>query len=282
MHENGAGTTGSGPQSEFQKIYHCAKRPIDIWTNYLYYTISLRIVYLVRNRRAVTPNSITLFSLLLALIGCAFYAGGSRSDVVTGLVLVQVSYVFDCADGQLARYRKQYSPIGGWLDQIADRVKEFAVYFSLAYGYSRFHRGQPTIWMWAMVALFALYVLEYYGQVPMFKSPASSSTGGAPATQPPANAVRSSTDGTAQNAGTAQSDEASPAAEPDDSFTRLQRWRSFIPFRGFIIGEQYFAMLVFIAFGAIYPFFVFVAMVGLLMCVYRPVIQWLKHRRSAL
>lgn len=247
-------------RSEFRKIYDCAKRPIDIWTNYLYYTISLRIVYVVRNVKAVTPNGVTLFSLLLALVGCVFYAGGSRTNIVTGLILVQVSYVFDCADGQLARYRKQYSPIGGWLDQIADRIKEFAVYFSLAYGYERFHANRPSIWMWAMIALFALYVLEYYGQVTMFK---------APAVAPGLSSVADDANTTNATAPTGR-----------DAFVRMQRWRSLLPFRGFIIGEQYFAMLVFLVFQAIYPFFVFVSILGLLMCVYRPVIQWLKHRRS--
>ncbi|WDM02978.1 CDP-alcohol phosphatidyltransferase family protein [Alicyclobacillus cycloheptanicus] len=259
--------------TEFQKIYRCAKRPIDIWTNYLYYTISLRIVYLVRNVRAVTPNGITLFSLFLALVGCVFYGLGSRPDVVTGLILVQVSYVFDCADGQLARYRKQYSSIGGWLDMIADRVKEFAVYFSLAYGYTRLHPGAAQVWMWAMVALFALYVLEYYGQVSMFKAPPRSANP-ADMSQPPD--LRDE----ARSAAAPSPERGTPSE--DDSFTRMQRWRSFIPFRGFIIGEQYFAMLVFLAFGAIYPYFVFVAVLGLLMCVYRPVVQAVKHRRAAL
>lgn len=248
--------TARSNASELQRINACAKRPIDVWTNFVCYPLSIRLVYVVRTWRVVTPNSITLFSLLLALAGCAFYAVGQRGDVVTGLVLVQVSYVFDCADGQLARYRKQYSPIGGWLDQIADRFKEFAIYFSLAWGFTRFHPGQSRIWAWAMLALFTLYVLEYYGQVTMFRTPASS-----PATD-------------AVQAAAATGDPA------PDAFARAQRLRAFVPFHGFIIGEQYFVQLVFIAFGAIYPMFIFVGLLGLLMCIYRPVVQAVKYRRA--
>lgn len=243
--------------SEFKKVNACAKRPIDIWTNYLYYTISVRIVYLIRNVRAITPNGVTLFSLLLGLIGCYFYAKGTTGDVTTGLVFVQVSYVFDCADGQLARYRQQYSPIGGWLDQVADRVKEFAIYFSLAYGFTKFHPGNTRVWMWMSVALFALFLLEYYGQIKM---------------KPLANKDKS--------AGVQDADDAT-VCEEADSFSRLQRLRGFVPFRGFIIGEQYFAMLIFIAFHAICAFFVFVSVLGLLMCIYRPVIQFIKLHREA-
>lgn len=234
--------------SELKRIDACAKRPIDIWTNYLFYPLSIRLVYLLRNT-PVTPNQITLFSLFLCLIGCVGFSTGIRGDVIAGLVLVEISYVFDCADGQLARYRQQFSAIGGWLDQVADRIKEFAIYFSLAYGYSRWHPGAVSVWEWAVTALFALYLLEYYGQI-RFKP-----------RELAAAAV-------------------SPTGAEDGAFRRAQRWRSFIPFRGFIIGEQYFALLVFVALGAIVPFFHFVAILGLVMCVYRPAVQLYKWSRG--
>ncbi|KPV43349.1 CDP-alcohol phosphatidyltransferase [Alicyclobacillus ferrooxydans] len=246
-------------QSEFQKINSCAKRPTDIWTNYLYYTFSLRLVYLIRKTR-ITPNILTLTALVLVLIGSGLFAVGVRSDVIWGLVLIQISYVFDCADGQLARYKKQYSPIGGWLDQTADRIKEFVVYFSLAYGYTRFHPRNTHIWMWAMVALFGLFLLEYFGQIDMFRGdqfkrvvPEHGSANMAP--------------------------EGSDIPDTGDTFSRVRRLRSFIPFRSFIIGEQYFAMLVFIAFDAVYPFLVFVSIVSVVMAFYRPVIDYIKYRR---
>ncbi|WP_206885229.1 CDP-alcohol phosphatidyltransferase family protein [Alicyclobacillus mali (ex Roth et al. 2021)] len=233
--------------SELKRIDSCAKRPIDIWTNYIFYPLSIRLVYLLRNT-AVTPNQITLFSLFLCLLGCAGFSTGIRGDVIIGLVLIEISYVFDCADGQLARYRQQFSAIGGWLDQVADRIKEFAIYFSLAYGYTRWHPNQTGVWAWAMVSLFALYLLEYYGQIrfkPREVAPASSEAG-----------------------------------QGDSTFRRAQRWRSFIPFRGFIIGEQYFALLVFVAFNAIAAFFHFVAILGLVMCAYRPAVQLYKWSRG--
>lgn len=246
--------------NEFAKVNASAKRPIDIWTNYLYYNISVRFVYLIRNTR-ISPNEVTLSALFMALIGCVGFANGSRPWVLLGLVFAQISYVLDCADGQLARYRQQFSPIGGWLDQVSDRIKEFAVYFSLAYGYTRQHPGDTRIWVWAMIGLFTLYLLEYYGQIgKQYFTPGTN----------PFNNGANTDDG-----GVGPDDEAHHAG-----FQKLQFWRSFIPFRGFIIGEQYFAMLVFILFNAIYPFFVFVAVVGILMSVYRPAILFYKLRRG--
>ncbi|KRW91446.1 CDP-alcohol phosphatidyltransferase [Alicyclobacillus tengchongensis] len=241
--------------SELAKINACAKRPIDVWTNYIYYPLSIRLVYLIRNTR-IKPNEITLFSMFLCLIGCVGFAVGLRPYVVAGLVFVQVSYVFDCADGQLARYKQQFSPVGGWLDQVSDRIKEFAIYFSLAYGYTRFHDRDLTVWKWAVIALFSLYLLEYYGQI-HFKPRAVAAT--------PDGALASST---------------APETGRMTGFGRAQRLRSFVPFRGFIIGEQYFAMLVFVACHAIVPLFRFVGIVGLLMCVYRPAVQYYKWSRG--
>jgi CDP-alcohol phosphatidyltransferase len=267
--------------SEFQKINECAKRPTDIWTNYLYYPFSLRLVYIIRNTR-ITPNALTLTALCLVLIGCAFYATGARAETVLGLILIQISYVFDCADGQLARYRKQYSPIGGWLDQTADRIKEFVLYFSLAYGYTRFHPGNTRIWMWAMTALFVLYLLEYFEQIDMIRvkgiAPKLLTANGVPLNAEEAEKMRREAQGEAGNSPDASAPGA--GAQDADTFRRIQRMRSFIPFRGFIIGEQYVAMLVFIAFGAIYPFFVFVTIISLLMTIYRPVINFVKYRRQ--
>lgn len=258
---------------DFAKIYASAKRPTDIWTNYLYYTFSLRLVYLIRNTW-ITPNMLTLTALLLVLMGSACYATGVRSVVLIGLILVQISYVLDCADGQLARYRQHFSALGGWLDQTADRIKEFVMYFSLAYGYTRFHPGNTGIWMWAMFALFSLYLLEYFGQIKLIRGPAADRLA--------ATSTVQSTSPTPQEKTTSRSGEVTHTLSRTnpDPFERLQRWRTLIPFRAFIIGEQYFTMLIFVAFNWIYPLFEFVSLLGLAMAVYRPIVDYLKFRRQ--
>lgn len=239
--------------TELQKINACAKRPIDIWTNFLYYPLSIRLVYLIRQTR-ISPNALTISSLIVALFGCSLFATGTRSNELWGLLLVQISYVVDCADGQLARFKKQFSPVGGWIDQVADRVKEFAIYLSLAVGYARVHGSVEGVWIAAMAAMFVLYLLEYYGQIRMGKS--------------------------IEKLVATASDE--HILNDSAGFARAQRLRAFVPFRGFLIGEQYFAMLVFLLFDAIVPLFLFVTILGGLMCIYRPVIQYIKLKRGIL
>ncbi|HEX2084635.1 MAG TPA: CDP-alcohol phosphatidyltransferase family protein, partial [Solirubrobacteraceae bacterium] len=57
----------------------------------------------------------------------------------------------DCVDGQLARYTRQFSKLGAWLDSVFDRTKEYAVFAGLAIGYSATHRD--AIWTLAGAAL---------------------------------------------------------------------------------------------------------------------------------
>ena len=55
--------------------------------------------------RWITPNLLTIASLLLKLGTCALLYWGDTGDWIMGAILLQLSCTLDCADGQLARYR---------------------------------------------------------------------------------------------------------------------------------------------------------------------------------
>lgn len=88
-------------------------------------------------KRAWTPNAITMGALGIALAGAACFAIGDRLGLIVGALLLQVSLVTDCVDGETARYTRTFSALGAWLDATTDRVKEYAVYAALAIGASR-------------------------------------------------------------------------------------------------------------------------------------------------
>ncbi|MFD0891714.1 CDP-alcohol phosphatidyltransferase family protein, partial [Streptosporangium algeriense] len=81
------------------------------------------------------PNAVTGVSVGLAVLAAVWFSAGTRPALVTGAVLVYLSFVLDCVDGQLARYTRLFSPLGAWLDATFDRVKEYVVYVGLALGY---------------------------------------------------------------------------------------------------------------------------------------------------
>ncbi|WP_039630811.1 DUF5941 domain-containing protein [Streptomyces sp. 769] len=101
-------------------------------------------------RRGLTPNQVTTASLLTALIAAGCAATGSRGGFVAAGVLLLLSFVLDCTDGQLARYSLQYSTLGAWLDATFDRAKEYAYYAGLALGAAR---GGDDVWALALGAM---------------------------------------------------------------------------------------------------------------------------------
>jgi phosphatidylglycerophosphate synthase len=85
-------------------------------------------------RRGWSPNAVTVLSAGVGLFAAAGFATGERWGMVAGALLLQAAFTLDCVDGQLARYTGRFSALGGWLDGILDRAKEYAVYAGLAIG----------------------------------------------------------------------------------------------------------------------------------------------------
>ncbi|MCX4529006.1 MULTISPECIES: DUF5941 domain-containing protein [unclassified Streptomyces] len=112
-------------------------------------------------RRGLTPNQVTTASLITALIAAGCAATGERWGYVAAGVLLLVSFVLDCTDGQLARYSLQYSTLGAWLDATFDRAKEYSFYAGLALGAAR---GGDDVWALAlgsMILMTCRHVVDF-------------------------------------------------------------------------------------------------------------------------
>ena len=96
-----------------------------------------------------TPNQVTIASFAIGLYAAYLFAQGDSWSLIGGAILLQVSIIVDCVDGEIARYTRKFSELGAWLDAITDRVKEYAVFLGLAYG-AFVHNGQN---LWVLAAL---------------------------------------------------------------------------------------------------------------------------------
>lgn len=105
-----------------------------------------------------TPNAVTLLSFAIGLVAAASFAIGDRWALVVGAVLLQVSLIVDCVDGEVARATRRFSALGAWLDASTDRVKEFLAYAGLAAGAVRV--GLDDIW-WLAVVLVVLQTTRH-------------------------------------------------------------------------------------------------------------------------
>ncbi len=101
-------------------------------------------------RRGLTPNQVTTASMLLGVLAAAAFATGERWGLIAGAVLLQVSFTTDCVDGQLARYTRQFSKLGAWLDSVFDRTKEYLAFAGLAIGAAKMG---DQVWLLACAAI---------------------------------------------------------------------------------------------------------------------------------
>jgi hypothetical protein len=98
----------------------------------------------------VAPNTVTVVSLLVGLLAAVLCGIGGWPLLVVAAVLLQLSLVLDCVDGEIARYTRRFSPLGAWLDVTGDRLKENGVYAGL--GLWSFRTGND-VWLWAVLVM---------------------------------------------------------------------------------------------------------------------------------
>jgi phosphatidylglycerophosphate synthase len=110
-------------------------------------------------RLGLAPNTITVVSLLAGAGAVATALTGSRWGYAATAVLMLVSLVLDCVDGEVARWTHRYSRGGAWLDAVGDRVKEYAVWFAVAWAVA-----QQAFWLLVLACLVvftAKHFLDY-------------------------------------------------------------------------------------------------------------------------
>ncbi|MGW6419924.1 DUF5941 domain-containing protein [Streptomyces sp. NPDC055055] len=112
-------------------------------------------------RRGLTPNQVTTASLLTALVAAGCAATGERGGYIAAGVLLLLSFVLDCTDGQLARYALKYSTMGAWLDATFDRAKEYAFYAGLALGAARNGDDVWALALGAMILMTCRHVVDF-------------------------------------------------------------------------------------------------------------------------
>lgn len=144
-----------------EKIKNAVKKKDGWWASIFSGQIANTFLIFICDIKWITPNCVTTSSLFLCIIAGAFISVGSPIFLVIGAVLIQLVFILDCLDGQLARYREQSSNFGAWYDRVTDRIKDFLIYFSIAFGHYRIYEDWK-IWPLAMTSLFFVYLFDYY------------------------------------------------------------------------------------------------------------------------
>ncbi|MFD1931440.1 MULTISPECIES: CDP-alcohol phosphatidyltransferase family protein [Nonomuraea] len=112
-------------------VYATCKRRDSWWTVCFVDPVACRVALFVANRSNITPNGLTVFSLVLGMASAGCLAAG---QLAAGAVLFYLSFMIDCVDGKIARLKGTGTPFGLWLDFMGDRIRELCCATGLAYG----------------------------------------------------------------------------------------------------------------------------------------------------
>lgn len=93
-----------------------------------------RILSKMLVRTAATPNQVSIVATLVGGSSAFFFAQGTYGPTFAGALILQLSAVIDCVDGDLARVKCRESRLGKWLDLGGDQVVHLSLFTGLAIG----------------------------------------------------------------------------------------------------------------------------------------------------
>jgi len=92
------------------------------WGDLWYPKLANKLLKTASSITPLTPNMVTVGSFILYALAAILLVGG-ESWALAAVILLPLSYILDCLDGQLARYTGQTSAIGDYLDKTLDVLK---------------------------------------------------------------------------------------------------------------------------------------------------------------
>jgi phosphatidylglycerophosphate synthase len=121
------------------------RRSGEHWAGRLYMRwISLRVTRLLVNS-PISANGYTYLMIVAGMAAGAALLIPGLVGAILGALLIQVYLLLDCVDGELARWRKQTSIIGVYLDRIGAYGVEAAFLVGLGFRADHLHSGPWTV-----------------------------------------------------------------------------------------------------------------------------------------
>ncbi|MFJ9707694.1 CDP-alcohol phosphatidyltransferase family protein [Streptomyces sp. NPDC101234] len=131
------------------------RRSGEHWMGRLYMReVSLRVDrYLVNTR--VTPNQLTYLMTVFGVLACPALMVPGIWGAVLGVVCVQMYLLLDCVDGEVARWKQQYSLGGVYLDRVGAYLTDAAVLVGLGLRAADLFGSGRIDWLWAFLGTLA-------------------------------------------------------------------------------------------------------------------------------
>jgi hypothetical protein len=115
----------------------------EVFDIIFYRPLAFLVVKLVYPTK-ITPSHLTLLAIMMGMTGGWFYSLGTAVSCYLGALSYMLFNILDCSDGQLARLKKNGTPVGRLIDGIGDYIAAVAVFIGIAVGYSN-KSDQPSL-----------------------------------------------------------------------------------------------------------------------------------------
>ncbi|MEV5603655.1 CDP-alcohol phosphatidyltransferase family protein [Streptomyces sp. NPDC052299] len=131
------------------------RRSGEHWAGRIYMReVSLRIDrYLVNTK--VTPNQLTYLMTLAGVLAAPALLVPGIWGAVLGVVMVQLYLLLDCVDGEIARWKKQFSLGGVYLDRVGAYLCDAAVLVGFGLRAADLWGTGRIDWLWAFLGTLA-------------------------------------------------------------------------------------------------------------------------------
>lgn len=95
----------------------------------------------------IKPDQVSVVAMVFGSAAGVLFGFGSYTLVMVGAVLYFLSNVLDCADGQIARLKRNGTKVGRIVDGFIDYIVSTFVFFGIAFGLvNQFSEGNISLW----------------------------------------------------------------------------------------------------------------------------------------
>jgi phosphatidylglycerophosphate synthase len=109
-------------------------------------------------RTPLSANGVTALMIPAGLLGALSFTFAGVWPALLGVLLIQLQLLLDCSDGEVARWRTQFSAVGVYLDQLAHYSTEAAIPAAIGV---RADGGWDSIGGWTALGLFASVLILF-------------------------------------------------------------------------------------------------------------------------
>jgi len=148
---------------KLEKLWVTKDKNDEWWSSFVTSPLAIFANWIVVDWKWLTPNLITFFSLITALLSTALIIIGGQVNFYIAAGLINVSHILDCMDGQMARYRETSSRLGNYFDKITDFIQIFFWFGAIAYAaFLQTHSIIPIFLAFTGVSFYSLRVYVKY------------------------------------------------------------------------------------------------------------------------